>query len=170
MGLLDVNMRRKTELSVKERRIVGFCIKLIQERRKISVEEIYEAAKKEFPQYSFTRKWLSRRIKETAPSNIVKWRVKNKKLFFGFEEERIKHYKRCLYCGKPIPGNFVKWCSSKCYEELEKIATWYSPMPNLPSQERVREILGVSEPQREDVSYDTSSSQHVQKRLVVLQP
>jgi len=162
---------RAKKPSIKERRVVGFCIRLIQQRRKISAEELYEAAKDEFPRYTFGRKWLSRRVKENiVNTNITKWRSNNKVLYFGFEEERIKHYKRCLYCGKPIPGNFVKWCSSKCYEELEKIATWYSPMPNLPSQERVREVLGVSEPQREDLPYDTSSSQPVRKQPVVSQP
>lgn len=131
-------------MSHKKKRVTGFCIRLIREKRRISVSELYKAAKAEFPNYSFSKRWLSRNVKKAIEgTNIVKWRPANREQVFGLREEREKNYKPCLYCGKLMPGNREKWCSEECYKELEKIANFFVPLPSFPSSSVVKRVFGT---------------------------
>ncbi|RLI81687.1 hypothetical protein DRP04_05565 [Archaeoglobales archaeon] len=115
------------------RSVINFCLSVIREKERITISELYELVKKEFPQYSFTRQWLSWHLGRFVKKGVI-YRMKvNKQAVYSTKPVKIerKDVKRCIVCGTEIPKFHPPWCSIKCAEELEKLVNAYIPVPEI---------------------------------------
>jgi len=113
--------------------IVNYCMEIIKQRGEIFFEELFELVRQKYQEIKDFRMWgglhIRKHIEQRGVLVYPTTRDGKKGTLYTLKGKRLK--KKCRVCGREIPHRGFIFCSEECYKELERIANFFIPIPEI---------------------------------------